>query len=316
MGLALWLSLLAGIAALATSAASALALWALGARLDRVEPRARARVFAFAALLPLVVTVLVMGAVLLPHPWLGLPEHCVHHDDDHLHLCVMHGAPTPSLAVIALACALAGRVGSSLLMEIARALRASAALRRLRAAGAGSSDLLVRLPIEAPIAFTAGWLRPQVFASSAVADAPERRAVIAHERDHAAHRDPLVRLVVRLAAASHVPGIGGWIARRLASAQELAADEHAARAVGDRLEVADQIIALAREAASAPRGVAAFAEGEVGRRVRTLLDPPDYVRGPTIAHGLVIVAIAAGATGLGATSIHHALEALLALAAH
>ncbi len=313
IGLALWVSVLVGAAATFTSILTALALRLARPSLERVEPRARARIWTFAALLPLLVSMLLVGAVLVPHSWLGLPEHCVHHDDDHLHLCVLHGAPAPSLAVIALSCAIALRIAAGAIVELARAARASLALRRVRVAGTDPTSELVRLPFDAPVAFTAGWLRPQVFASACVADRPERRAVLAHEEDHARHRDPLVRLLARLAAVLHAPGIAGRIVRELAGAQELAADEHAARVVGDRLEVAEQILAFARDAAASPSAVAAFAEGEVARRVRTLLEPPDYVPGPSLAHGLVLVALGGAATALAATSIHHAIEGLLAL---
>lgn len=315
IGLALWLSILVGASALVASLASGLGLALVRALLERVEPRARARALAFLALLPLVVAVLVLGAVLLPHPWLGLPEHCVHHDDDHLHLCFAHGARTPSLAVIVLASVFGLRIALVALLESWRAVRASVALRRVRVASKDSTGDLVRLPVEAPLAFTAGWLRPQVFASMAVADAPEWRIVIAHERDHARHRDPLVRWIARLAAALHAPGIAGWILRELASAQELAADEHAARVTGDRLAVAEQILAFARDAARGPSLVAAFAEGDLARRVAALLETPRYVRGPSLLHGLVMVAMSGAITVLASTWIHHELEALLALLA-
>lgn len=309
--LALWLLAIAATSMLAASLASALGLRALGPLLDRVEPRARARIWTFAAFLPLVVAILVTGAVLVPHPWLGLPEHCFGHDDDHLHLCLAHGAPAPSLAVVALALIFGARALGSLVVELARAARATVALRRLRRVGAEAVGDVTRLPLDAPLAFTAGWLRPQVFASRPIADGWP--AVIAHELDHARHRDPLIRLLVRLAVTLHAPGIAAWIVRGLESAQELAADEHAARTVGDRLEVAAQILAFAREAARSPAAAVAFAEGDLAGRVGALLDSPRYVRGPSLAHGALIVATGGVLVALASTSIHHAIEDLLAV---
>lgn len=308
--LVLWLFAIAATSMLAASLTSALGLRAFGPLLDRVEPRARARIWTFAALFPLVIAILVIGAILLPYPWLRLPKHSF--GDDHLHLCLAHGAPPPSLAVIALALFFSARTVVSLAHEFAHAVRAALALRRLRKVGAEALDQVTRLPLDAPLAFTAGWLRPQIFVSRPIADAARWQAVIAHELDHARHRDPLVRLLVRLLVTLHAPGIAAWIVRGLESAQELAADEHAARAVGDRLEVAEQVLAFAREATRSPAVVVAFAEGDLAGRVGALLDTPRYVRGPSRAHGILIFAMGAALIALASTSIHYALEDLLA----
>jgi Zn-dependent protease with chaperone function len=163
------------------------------------------------------------------------------------------------------------------------------------------------------VAFVAGFVRPRTYVSEA---ARAWTAVLAHERDHARHRDPLVRLLTRLALALAPPGLGSWLEPRLARAQELAADEAAAGAVGDRLEVARQLVDWARLHAAAPPLALAFGHGDVDERVRLLMDPPRYLAGPSRAQLGAILVGAASTTLSLAPSIHRGVEELVHLLEH
>ncbi|MEC7522716.1 MAG: M48 family metalloprotease [Myxococcota bacterium] len=283
------------------------------APLDRLHPRPRARVLTVAAVLPALGGLVVALAVFVPHPWLGLPDHCLI-DGGHLHLCLRCGMPAPPLGLTAFALLFCLRAAWRVAPELLRGVRAGRLVRRL-GGGERVGDVIV-LPLDAPLAFTAGFLRPRIFVSRSTAARPEWRAVMAHERDHAIHRDPLIRLVVRVGAALHAPLVGALLDRRLVAAQELAADEAAADDLGDRLEVARQIVAWARAAQGTPAtdGLAArFDEGDLDHRVRVLLDAPAYLTGPTRAHVAGLSLVTAALTGALTTSIHHGVEVSLHL---
>lgn len=82
-----------------------------------------------------------------------------------------------------------------------------------------------------------GWWRPVVMLPAEWRDwsPAELQAVLAHELAHVQRRDALVRLVAALTAALYcVQPLVLWLRRQLLLAQELAADELAARAVGGR----------------------------------------------------------------------------------
>lgn len=302
---AVWLVAVFGAAA--TLAALGVRAALASAFVERLHPRTRARAMAGAALLPPLAGALVLAATFLP---LGLPAHCVV-EHGHLHHCLACALPPPPLAVSVLALGYAGwAIGG--LARVGRAFaRAHRATRRLAGAEARAGDLAV-LPVPGHVAFVAGFVQPRTYVSEA---ARAWTAVLAHERDHARHRDPLARLLARLALVV-APGLGGWLEPRLARAQELAADEAAAGAVGDRLEVARQLVDWARLHASAPPLALAFGHGDVGERVRLLIDPPRYLAGPSrVQLGVLAVGAAAAILSL-APSIHRGVEGLVHLLEH
>ncbi len=100
-------------------------------------------------------------------------------------------------------------------------------------------------------AFTAGWLRPEVFVARALAErlsVDELTAVLAHEAAHVRRRDPLRLSILRL--LSHtlfwIPALRR-LADDLTDEAEIAADDAAARATPrvDALVVASTILKLA-----------------------------------------------------------------------
>ena len=172
----------------------------------------------------------------------------------------------------------------------------------------------------APFAFAAGLRRPRVFlAASLVEGLPgsQLAAVIEHERAHARRRDPLARLAARVLSFAHLPGLRRTLLRELAIASEQACDAEAGRRVGDRLAVAEAILAVERilsSSAPARAGIAGFEGHSVAERVRALLaaEPPALRR-----RALRIAAALALAAGLAlADPLHHATEHFLALVTH
>lgn len=115
-----------------------------------------------------------------------------------------------------------------------------------RAAGLEPGRLRVVSGLPNP-AFTVGWIRPRVYAAAELAEwlSPEElAAVLAHERAHAARRDPL-----RLSVLRFLGHVLFWIpalqrlAADVADEAEIAADD--AAATGRPLVLASAILALA-----------------------------------------------------------------------
>jgi hypothetical protein len=202
--------------------------------------------------------------------------------------------PEPVPDQVALA---AGALLAWALFRLARDLhRRRDAVRQLRHAGPAVDGVVVAdwtepLAIAVPgkpgeILLTTGMLR--------VLGADERRAVVAHERAHLAHRHHLAMLLVSAAVAVNpllrpVRDTVGYLVERWA-------DEEAAADIGDRDLVA-RAVARAALAAAAPAPAAALGMhgGVVVRRVRAL-------RVPSPADGRLprLVLAAAAAVVLGA----------------
>jgi len=154
-------------------------------------------------------------------------------------------------------------------------------------------------------AVTYRLIRPRILVSTALAaelTAAEVAAVLAHEREHVRHRDPLRILAVRLLAAFawYAPA-ANWLASRTVLRRELAADRASARGAG-RGVLAGALLKLA----SLPACPAAAAAGpdrdspgslearvaqlEGGRPPRPRLTPPRVLG----TMGIVAVLAAAG----------------------
>jgi hypothetical protein len=99
-----------------------------------------------------------------------------------------------------------------------------------------------------PLAFCAGYLRPRIYLSSELIERlseEELRAVVAHERHHVRHRDPLRRLLARVLADGlfFVPVLART-SERYTAIGELAADQAAAAALEDRRPLAGALLKL------------------------------------------------------------------------
>jgi Zn-dependent protease with chaperone function len=316
---------LAALAACLVAAASAVGIAVelplLRSAIARLRPASRARaLFALAvapALLPLAGVALGFLPSLAGAAGLHA-DHCVGHPD-HPHLCLAHAAaPASPLLAAALGLVAAGGAGAAGI-----GLSALVRGRRFRARlAAGVSGTLAPeapdaalLASDAPLSFTAGFARPRIYVSRALcaALAPDDLAVVvAHERAHARRRDPLRLLVARSLSLAHLPPVRRALLHELALACELACDEEAARAVGDRLRVARALLAAERLLAGAtpPASLAlAFGGRALPARVAALLAEPaaPLPRGLGAAAAVTLAA----ALALAADPVHHAIEHLL-----
>jgi Zn-dependent protease with chaperone function len=181
--------------------------------------------------------------------------------------------------ILVLATAAAGLAASTVV-----ALRAAAGSRALRALiRAAGRPVPIFMQNEAAVlgcagrldvvagadafAVTYGLIRPRILVSTGLAAAlapAEISAVLAHEREHLRHRDPLRLLAARLAAAwgCYLPA-AGWLARRAALRHELAADRRAAGSAGRGVLAAALLKLAARP--TCPEIAAASPAGD-GRR--------------------------------------------------
>jgi beta-lactamase regulating signal transducer with metallopeptidase domain len=171
------------------------------------------------------------------------------------------------------------------------------------------------IPSSTPLSVTAGLFRPLVLVSTSLRERlrPDVLAVVLeHERAHARRRDPLRLVAAALLSAGHLPGTRRLLLCDLALACEQAADDEAAKIVGDRVRVAEAIVAVERVMGSSHPGLAA-AMGMDGAstvaRVEELLREPPTSAAPLLRGLLWSVAVVAAV--LLASTLHHLTETLL-----
>jgi peptidase M48-like protein len=168
------------------------------------------------------------------------------------------------------------------------------AVRRLRNAGPAAGGVVVAdwaqpLAVAVPgrpgeVLVTTGMLR--------VLGAAERRAVLAHERAHLAHRHHIAVLLAGAAAALNPLLLP--VRETVVYLVERWADEVAAASVGDRRLVARAVARAALATAGAPASVLGVHGGVIVRRVRALQSPP-----PVLGRRVLVVLAAAAAVVLG-----------------
>jgi hypothetical protein len=125
--------------------------------------------------------------------------------------------------------------------------------------------------------FSAGLRRVHTFVSGTLLNAlakSERRIVFAHEDAHRQRLDPLRFALADIGSGFHLPGARRSLLHAMRLACEQACDEIAAQSVGDRLSVAEAIVAVEKVAGCRTE---AFAPGfvctDVVRRVEALIEP-------------------------------------------
>jgi Zn-dependent protease with chaperone function len=173
------------------------------------------------------------------------------------------------------------------------------------AAALGIADRVDAAGTGEAFAVTYRLIRPRILVSTALAaelTTAEVAAVLAHEREHVRHWDPLQMLAVRLLAAFawYAPA-ASWLASRAVLRRELAADRASARGAGcgvlagALLKLASlpacPAAAAAGPAPDAPGSLEArVAQLEGGRPPRLRLTPPRLLG----TAGIVVVLMAAG----------------------
>lgn len=322
LGLLQLVLLAAGCFATGVALLTALAWPRLRPRLAAWSPAARARALRWTCAAPLAGAGILTGLCLLPS-LLGLLwprlDHCLEHPG-HIHLCLIHPPSAfGGLLGWAVLGAFWGVVAAGAVAVARPALGAARSLAALwRAAryepAVGAHLITSSLPFCAVV----GWVRQKIVLSTALADALPRgllRVVLAHEAAHVRRRDSLWLLVASLVSVAHLPWLRRALLADLALAAELACDEDAAAAIGDRLGVAEAVVFVERLLSDRTTGhglAPAFGGSDVAVRVEALLEPG---RGaPTLAPSIVGAALIGAVLALTPSStLHHWTETLLGL---
>lgn len=290
---------------------------AVRARHATLPPAVRARRLVVWSAAPWLAGGLLVALCFVPSVWSALgiaADHCPLHDDGHVHLCLEHAPRGPvSLGewlLLGAAATVAGMAVARVVVTQFATWRAVGGL--LRSVGKSEGGLI---PSNSPLSVTAGLFRPLVLVSTGLRERlrPDLLTVVLeHERAHARRRDPLRLVTATLLAAGHLPVTRHLILSDLALACEQAADEEAANAVGDRVRVAEAIVAVERVMGSSQDGlVAAMGMGGASTvaRVEELLHEPRSGKSPPIQGALW--AVAAVTAVLLASTLHHLTETLL-----
>jgi Zn-dependent protease with chaperone function len=200
-------------------------------------------------------------------------------------------------------------VGCGLLAVLAVTRAATRGTRRIRlllavrqsCRGIGEPGSLVVLDNDRPDAFATPGVNGRIVVTRGLLralSADERRALLAHEAAHLAHRHVWWLLAAELAAAANP--VLARTARAITHTVERWADEDAARAVTDRRLVARTLARTALLIRAAPAGPVSLPAvgGDVPERVRALLEPPPRPRVVPLAVLVVLLiatTVAAGA---------------------
>jgi Zn-dependent protease with chaperone function len=315
------------LVALACLTFAVLAGWAVSAMTPGIlawvrpwAPQARHRALVVMTLAPALLALTCVAASILPSLLpLVWPEHdhCLTHDDGHLHLCAVH---------------LPQQLGNGASWAVLMlglwwcAVRLYRALDRLRRASRVAAGLLahgredlgtgaVVLASTTPLCMLVGVLRPVVVLSEGLLagiSASSLAVVLRHERAHAGRRDTLVRLVAQAGTAFMSRRARARLLDALELAAEQSCDEIAAASVG-RVRVAETILDVERmmsARSSELRPVAVFFGGHaVQQRIAALLDEPRPTgRAAVLALVLVVVL---GLVLAASEPLHHSTESLL-----
>ncbi len=302
---------------------SRLLLPATVGRLSRLPPATRANYLLLWATSPLWLSIVILGFILAPSiaHVLGLgADHC-HAHSHHIHLCVVHSPLlTGSTHEQLMLGGLAALILAWVLGRTLRFHRGQRALRTLLALSTPSMDASPYQVVRSqrPFAVTAGLLRPKVILSSRLLDELhpiELGTVLSHERAHQCRRDGLRLVVADIFARSHLPATRCFIREQFGLAIEQACDEIAAKQSGDRLQVAETILKLARLVGASPPDTlfagSSFTGADATRRVEGLLNPPPPLH-PWLAVGAHVFTGLVMAVGLVTSDWwHHSAETFI-----
>jgi hypothetical protein len=323
---ALQLLVLAGLllAVLAGWAVSAVIPWLLRqvhAWAPRSQHRALVLVAIAPALLGLGAVVAVIVPSLVPLVWPG-HDHCLAHDDGHLHMCAVHLphglGNAASWVLLAVGLGWCATAMVRMLGELRRASRISAGL--LAHGREDPSVGAMILSTDTPLCVLVGVLRPVVVLSEGLRrrlSPSHLHVVLHHERAHARRRDTLVRLVARVGTGFMLRSPRARLLEALELAAEQCCDEHAAASLG-RVRVVEAILKVERMLCVTPASLrpvsVSFGGHAVEQRVTALLDEPRHAGHTTaVAVGLAVAVVLVLAAS---EPLHHLIESLLTTLAH
>jgi Zn-dependent protease with chaperone function len=174
----------------------------------------------------------------------------------------------------------------------------------------------------APLALAAGLSRTEVYISSSLlASLPSNMlwVIVAHERAHVRRRDGLIQFVAHIVSLLYLPGIRRRLLADLSLACEQACDQEAAREVGDPLQVAETLLAVARRftpAKGVPAvGALSFGSGDLVPRIEALLSTAATPHGVSLPRHawVVLFPLLLSAAVYAAEPLHRSVETLLDL---
>ncbi len=257
----------------------------------RRQPQQRANALLGWAAAPLGIGIFFTTLLFIPSLLnrLGIPAgHCHNHSERLPHICLTDplfsgSEALPWYLVGALIFLLAGflAVQGVHLYKIAR-------LKIVLGCAASQSQAGYNLvPWRKPVALTVGFWAPQIFISTALAQAlaPEHlQVILAHEQSHVRRRDPLRQYLGQVLSFCHLPWSRRCILEDLTLATEQVCDEEAAVNTGSRLQVAETILIVERLLYSSQNelgaGAVGFANSQSALRIESLLAEAEY-KAPT-----------------------------------
>jgi len=276
-------------------------------RLARLAPSAQSRIALAAAVAPAFLSAVFASGVIYDIVLSGPADFCLG----------PHDSAAPSLILLLSVAILVGRILTSGIQTTGAVLSAVRLSRAFTGAAPKAFMGCLVLPIEEPQAYVLGILKPRVYVSQGLleqANEDDLASVLAHERAHAARRDPLRRLIASLGLVLHLPGIAHLLGRLLTRTQEMAADADAARVVGDRVRVAESLVRFARLRGPSRAVAVEFGSGDLEARVKELLDTHQRRGGWPSAAVLVGCSAALCLLALfAAHGLHYLAQALLRL---
>ena len=249
-------------------------------------------------------------------------DHC-HQHGHHAHFCPTHtplwvGSSLDWLILTAAVLAVASMAGD-LPRRLWRVRRTVRILERLHQSSPKSESWGV-VDTDAPLAVTAGLIRPRIYLSTRLLDAlspTELAVVVEHEQAHRRRREGPRPLVAELLARMHLAPIRKRLLADLSLASERACDEEAALAASGRLGVAQTLLKVARLNGAHPEPSDALLPTVTGAdleaRVEAMLRPASAQRPmlrPLFFLGASLV-LAFG--GIHADRLHHGIESALHL---
>jgi beta-lactamase regulating signal transducer with metallopeptidase domain len=197
-------------------------------------------------------------------------------------------------AYVFVACAMLLR----LLLGLALSWRILRAARPVHAEWVAGRKISASAAIRSPVTIGDNVLLPAEYANW---DAPTRQAVLAHEGAHVARGDFYVQLLSQLNRAIFwFSPLSWWLHARLSALAELASDDDAIEALGDRPGYASILLDVARVAGTFPAGVAMARPATVALRIERILTEEAAPGRVSWLRQILIVAMIAPPAVLGA----------------
>lgn len=251
------------------------------------QPRRRANALLGWAVAPVGVGLFFTALLFMPSllSRLGIPAgHCHNHAERLPHICLtnplLSGSETLPWYLVAVLTLLLASFLASQGAHLHKVARLKAALRCADREGGADYNLVLW---RKPAALTVGFWAPQVFISRTLAQAlsPEQfQVILAHEQGHVRRRDPLRQYLGLALSVLHLSRTRQRILEDLTLATEQVCDQEAALETGDRLQVAETIVAVERLLHNSQRGLESvavgFASSNSALRIEALLAEGDY----------------------------------------